>query len=452
MPQLARPIRRSLASAAMELARHPWRTLLICQGILWAVALMVAPASILQGSRQAAVDQARELKTDLVQVEVEQGASSALTVEDVTLLARNLEQQFPGTRVSGQKARSVQIEVAGERVRGWIVISDVTEIDARSLKLNSGRWYRTGVDPPEVVVEEPLARRLGISIDAAGEGHPQEIWLAPGPAQPPSTQGTDPWPAGIGGEIPHGARLWKVVGVIESPGESAINPLGFGEDHQFAGLVEGVLRMIGVSPDPAPWLQSGMSMHLDRENLDEEFVDWIVVSTDPNRVAEVSREVENTLISRGRTPLIYANAAWAILASPELDGYLVLHDVFFAITAVIGLLVLTNLMLLTGRRRRAEVGLRRAEGATRADIFWQFLVEGICISLVGAILGSMVGVALATLRATLDPAAVLAATWPWSTIVEAMAIVIVGAAVASAGPAWSVSGTDPALLLREGRG
>jgi putative ABC transport system permease protein len=195
-----------------------------------------------------------------------------------------------------------------------------------------------------------------------------------------------------------------------------------------------------------------MAMHLDRQNFEETPLDWMVATTDPNRVTEVSQRLQKVLIERGRTPLIYTNAAWSILASPELDGYLVLHDVFFLITAVIGFLVLTNLLLLVGRRRRAEVGLRRAEGASRADIFWQFLWEGLLISLVGAVFGCFIGVSFAELRAALDPAAVLAATWPWSTIGESLLIVMIGAALASAGPAWSVSATDPALLLRDGRG
>ncbi|NRA75836.1 MAG: FtsX-like permease family protein, partial [Planctomycetes bacterium] len=87
----------------------------------------------------------------------------------------------------------------------------------------------------------------------------------------------------------------------------------------------------------------------------------------------------------------------------------------------------------------------------RADIFWQFLWEGVFISLVGALLGSVAGVSFASLRVALDPAAVLSASWPWITIGESSLIVLAGAAVASAGPAWSVSGTDPAVLLKEGR-
>ena len=138
MLQLERSLRRSLAAAAMELARHPWRTVLICQGILWAVALMVAPASILQGSRQAAVDRARELATDRIQIEAEPGAFAALIVEDLTQLRSSLADDFSGTSVSGQGVQPAVIH-ADEPVRGWVVATDAEEFQARSLQLLAGR-------------------------------------------------------------------------------------------------------------------------------------------------------------------------------------------------------------------------------------------------------------------------------------------------------------------------
>ena len=47
------------------------------------------------------------------------------------------------------------------------------------------------------------------------------LWIAPGRS--------GSWLAGISkvtDELPESARIWKVVGVIRSAGESAINPLG----------------------------------------------------------------------------------------------------------------------------------------------------------------------------------------------------------------------------------
>lgn len=437
MSQWGKPIPGSIRGAMAELARHPWRTVLICQGILWAVALMVAPASILQGSRTAAMERARELGTDRIQVEVEAGARALLEVADLESIRSVLAQNYPQAVVSGQSVSgNSAIEGKG---KAYLVASDEGEIAARSLRLLEGRWFKEAADPPEVVLEQPLVAALGESDSPIG----QILW-----ADPASSSYRR---IGLGGEIPSTARSWLVVGVIRSPGESKVNPLGFGEDRRFSGMIESALQMLGVAPVEAPWMTRGMSLHVDRVSLKAAPVDWMVVSVDPSRVNCARVLVEETLIRRGKAPLLYANAAWSILASPELDGYLVLHDVFFVVTVGIGLLVLINLLLLTGRRRRGEVGLRRAEGATRADIFWQFLWEGVLISLVGAILGVGVGVLVAHLRAGLDPSAVMTATVPWKTAIEAVLIATTGAAIACAAPAWAVSDVDPALLLREGR-
>jgi len=429
----------SIRGAAAELGRHPARTLLICQGILWAVALMVAPAALLEGSRAAAIERARELGTDRIQIEVEPGASEILGPDDLEAIESALDADFPAAVVSGQSMAQRLVNPATGRA--YLVGSDVSELAARSLHLNEGRWFVPDSHPPEVVLEQPLADQLATSeVDSlVGE----ELWIDRGTSRLGRIA--------IDGEIPEQARRWKVVGIIQSPGEVAVDPLGFGTDHQFSNLVEAALKMLGVAPVSSPWMTAGKSLHVDRSEVGPGAVDWIVVSVDPARINEAKSIVEKALIRRGKSPLLYANAAWSILASPELDGYLVLHDIFFVVTVAIGLLVLINLLLLTGRRRRAEVGLRRAEGATRADIFWQFLWEGVLISLVGAALGMLVGVLIASVRANLDPAAVLTATWPWGTIFKAVLIVVSGAAVACAGPAWAVSDTDPAILLREGR-
>ena len=383
------------------------------------------------------MERARELGTDRIQVEAEAGARSLLEVEDLQSIRSVLAENYPQAVVSGQSVSGTSaIEGMG---KAYLVASDVGEIAARSLRLLEGRWFKEAADPPEVVLEQPLVAALGESDSPIG----QLLWADPARSKYRRI--------GLGGEIPSTARSWLVVGVIQSPGESKVTPLGFGTDRRFSGMIESVLQMLGVAPVEASWMTRGMSLHVDRATLKAAPVDWMVVSVDPARVNSARMLIEETLIRRGKVPLLYANAAWSILASPELDGYLVLHDVFFVVTVGVGLLVLINLLLLTGRRRRGEVGLRRAEGATRADIFWQFLWEVVLISLVGSILGVGVGVLVAHLRAGLDPSAVMTATLPWKTAIEAVLIATTGAAIACAAPAWAVSDVDPALLLREGR-
>src|SRR6185436_5165104 len=62
------------------------------------------------------------------------------------------------------------------------------------------------------------------------------------------------------------------------------------------------------------------------------------------------------------------------------------------IATLIGGVVIMSLMLIAVSERRREIGVRRAVGATRADILRQFLVEAALISALGGVLGVLLGV------------------------------------------------------------
>ena len=73
------------------------------------------------------------------------------------------------------------------------------------------------------------------------------------------------------------------------------------------------------------------------------------------------------------------------------------------ISLVVGGIVITNIMLVSVVERTREIGVRRAIGATRADIRRQFLTEATLLALGGGVVGVIVGVAIAKLISTLTP-------------------------------------------------
>ena len=115
----------------------------------------------------------------------------------------------------------------------------------------------------------------------------------------------------------------------------------------------------------------------------------------------------------------------------------------------VGLLVggvgVIAIMMISVTERTREIGVRKALGATRASILWQFLVEAVTLTAIGAAVGLFLGVLVATLIKSYTP--VPAAT-PLSAIVSAMLASAVTGIVFGMLPALRASRLDPVVALR----
>lgn len=98
-----------------------------------------------------------------------------------------------------------------------------------------------------------------------------------------------------------------------------------------------------------------------------------------------------------------------------LETYNKVFGMFFLVMLVlsaIGLIVggvgVIAIMMISVTERTREIGVRKALGATRATILWQFLVEAVTLTGIGAVVGLMVGLLLSFIirKATPIPASV----------------------------------------------
>jgi putative ABC transport system permease protein len=82
---------------------------------------------------------------------------------------------------------------------------------------------------------------------------------------------------------------------------------------------------------------------------------------------------------------------WSLISS-QLFAVLV---GIVSISLVVGGIVIMNIMLVSVSERTREIGIRKAVGATRMNIVWQFLVEAVTLSSFGGILGIASGFVVA---------------------------------------------------------
>ena len=103
-----------------------------------------------------------------------------------------------------------------------------------------------------------------------------------------------------------------------------------------------------------------------------------------------------------------------------------IYLVMIAISSI-GLLVggvgVMNIMLVSVTERTREIGVRKALGAKRRDILWQFLTEAMTLTAVGGILGILIGGGLAVLINTFSPfPAVVQPTWVIVALVVSLGV------------------------------
>jgi len=169
---------------------------------------------------------------------------------------------------------------------------------------------------------------------------------------------------------------------------------------------------------------------------------------DSNEVPRATQDIENVLRSRHRPESVYKVSNLTQLLSVAsttantLSTVLLLVSVLTLLVSGVGIM---NIMLATVNARIREIGLRKAVGATNAEIRAQFLTEAMLISLSGGIVGIFLGLAL--------PFSVRFVTnyrFPisgWSVIIALAVSTLVGVLFGTA-PAARAAQLDPVESLR----
>jgi putative ABC transport system permease protein len=115
------------------------------------------------------------------------------------------------------------------------------------------------------------------------------------------------------------------------------------------------------------------------------------------------------------------------------------------VALIVGAVGVANIMIISVLERRSEIGLRRALGATKAQIRTQFLAESILLAVIGGVAGVLAGVAATAVYASSKSWAIVIPAEAWSGGIAAA--ILIGA-LAGLMPAVRASRMPPAVALR----
>lgn len=117
-----------------------------------------------------------------------------------------------------------------------------------------------------------------------------------------------------------------------------------------------------------------------------------------------------------------------------------------SISLIVGGIGIMNIMLVSVRERTREIGVRRAVGATRADVLWQFLLEAVVISTLGGAVGLGLGALITALVKKYAPDVPIELS-PWIAAVAFGSSFVVGV-FSGVVPARRAANLDPVDALR----
>jgi putative ABC transport system permease protein len=115
------------------------------------------------------------------------------------------------------------------------------------------------------------------------------------------------------------------------------------------------------------------------------------------------------------------------------------------VALIVGAVGVANIMIISVLERRSEIGLRRALGATKAQIRTQFLTESILLAVIGGVVGVLAGAAATAVYASSKSWVVVIPVEAWSGGIAAA--ILIGA-FAGLMPAVRASRMPPTAALR----
>jgi putative ABC transport system permease protein len=331
-----------LRVAASGLRSRPLRVVLSALGIAVGIGAMVAVVGISASSRAQLDATLDRLGTNLLTVAPGKtlfGENAQLPKESVGMVSRIPQVYSVSATVRVPDARVYRNDrIDPDRSGGIAVLAARTDLPATvGATVVSGTWLNPATATyPAVVLGHSAAAALGIDHATTAT----QIWLA--------------------------ERWFTVIGILGAV------PLATELDNAALIGLPVAERLLGSDGHPT-------TMYLRSSDASVEAVrDVLPRTVDPAHPEQVA-------VSRPSDAL-----QARVAASRAFTGLLLGVG---AVALLVGGIGVANTMVISVLERRGEIGLRRALGATRANICTQFLGEALLLSGLGGVAGVVIGVA-----------------------------------------------------------
>lgn len=390
------------------LARNKMRSTLTMLGIIIGVAAVICVVAIGKGGENQVQEQLRNLGDNLVWIE-----------------AGSRNRQGVRTGSYGTNSLTLGDAVAiGEQIPSIKLVSP--HVDGHAQMVYAGQnWnaqYR-GVSPEYLEIRAwPIAQGSTFSR--------QEVERAADVCVLGSTVAENLF----GADDPVGKTIrlqnlpCQVIGVLQSKGLSAF---GFDQDDVVLMPYTTVQQKVaGIN-----WLKDIMCSATSEDSVDLAGIEIGKLlrqrhHLQPNQPDDFNvRSPEDIILARGQS-----NHTFALLLAS-----------IASVSLIVGGIGIMNIMLVSVTERTREIGVRMAVGATESDVKMQFLAEAVMMSLLGGVVGILVGVAASGLIAKMFH-------WPSLLPGSSIALAVIFSAIVGIFfgyyPAQKAAGLDPIEALR----
>jgi putative ABC transport system permease protein len=386
------------------------RSLLTMLGIVIGVAAVIAVVALGTGAQTAVKDRISSLGTTLLTVMPGQQRGMGITFDQSMKLtmddAKALDDQSRApslTAVQPEMNSRLQVQYQSLNTNTSIVGTTANYLEVRKYELAAGRMFSRAEDEgrQRVAVLGPTV------IEALGINSPEAI---------------------IGEPVRIRGIQFTVVGVLKSKGQAT--PFGNPDDQVLVPITTGRFRLFGSDR-----LRSVSVLAASEDKIPDAMAD----------IQRVLRREHRLTQNKPDDFMIRSQADFLNTLGETTQVFTYLLSGIAAVSLLVGGIGIMNIMLVSVTERTREIGIRKALGATKANILLQFLIEAVVLCLLGGLIGALVGSGGAT---------AMSAFFQWNTIISPLAIVAAFVFSAVVGvlfgvwPARRAASLDPIVALR----